>query len=497
MREEQFTRHGSTAPHVLRSIPLGLVTHHISRMNVVLISTYELGHQPFGLTSAAAWLKREGAEVTCQDVAVQQLDRDALARADLIGYYAPMHTATRIAAQLMPPIKALNPRAHVVCFGLYAPLNAPYLRKLGADTILGGEFEEGLAALYRRLEANNLARVSGTIDNLPVQPSQGFIQPEPIISLSRQDFLLPDRRTLPHLSKYAYLVRADGQCPRVGGYTEASRGCKHHCRHCPIPPVYGGQFRIVPREIVIEDIEQQVNAGAGHITFGDPDFFNGPGHVIPIVEKVHQLWPHLTYDVTIKIEHLLKYQRWLHVLRDTGCAFVTSAVESIDDRVLEILDKHHTRADFFKVVSLFKDTGLVLQPTFVAFHPWTTLSGYLDLLETIARLDLVENVAPIQWAVRLLLPAGSLLLDRVELQPYVNDFDEAALAYRWTHPDPRVDQLWEQVFRLAKDGQDPEQYRSEIFERVWQIACEAAGERRELPTFSRQPMPHLSENWFC
>jgi radical SAM superfamily enzyme YgiQ (UPF0313 family) len=458
-------------------------------MKVVLISTYELGHQPFGLTSAAAWLKREGADVSCQDAAVQHLDKAVLVDAYLIGYFVPMHTATRIAAQFIPTIKAHNPRAHVVCFGLYAPMNEAYLRKLGVDTILGGEFEEGLAALYRRLEANNLARVEN--------PSQGSTQPEPIISLTRQEFILPDRHTLPHLSKYAYLIRTDGQCPKVGGYTEASRGCKHHCRHCPVVPVYGGQFRLVQSEIVIEDIEQQVNAGAGHITFGDPDFFNGPGHVIPIVEKMHQLWPHLTYDVTIKIEHLLKQQRWLPLLRDTGCMFVTSAVESIDDGVLEIFDKRHTRADFLKVVALFKEAGIVLHPTFVAFNPWTTLKGYVDLLETIAQVDLVENVAPIQWGVRLLIPAGSKLLDRAAIRSSVGAFDEAALAYPWAHADLHVDQLCEAILAIVRDGQDKEQSRSEIFDRVWQTACEAAGETRTLPSYARQPVPHLSENWFC
>ena len=494
-------------------------------MNVVLISTYELGHQPFGLTSAAAWLRREGAKVSCQDAAVQHLDKEEIAAAGLIGYFVPMHTATRIAAQFIPAIKAHNPRAHVVCFGLYAPMNETYLRKLGVDTVLGGEFEGSLAALYRRLsviasdeersgaEPNHREAISTTQAEIasshpsPLQrkdaaPHRTLLaatsgQVEPVISLARLDFLRPDRHTLPHLSKYAYLIRADGQCPRVGGYTEASRGCKHQCRHCPIPPVYGGQFRVVPSEIVIEDIDQQVNSGAGHITFGDPDFFNGPGHAIPIVEKIHQLWPHLTYDVTIKIEHLLKYQRWLPLLRDTGCAFVTSAVESLDDQVLEILDKGHTRADFIKVVSLFKEIGLILQPTFVAFHPWTTLTAYLDLLETIAQLDLVENVAPIQLAVRLLLPAGSLLLGQAEIQAVVDEFDEAALAYHWAHPDPRVDQLWEQVFALVKDGQDKEQGRSEIFERVWQLACATTGENRTLPAFSRQAVPRMSENWFC
>ena len=487
----------------------GLLVAHYSLgselMNVVLISTYELGHQPFGLTSAAAWLKREGADVALQDAAVQHLDKDELAAADLIGYYVPMHTATRIAAQFIPAIKAHNPRAHVVCFGLYAPMNESYLRKLGVDTILGGEFEEGLAALYRRVRASLQGALSG--DEAPSPDKEEIAshtalamtesQPEPIISLARLDFLRPDRHTLPHLSKYAYLIRTDGQCPRVGGYTEASRGCKHLCRHCPIVPVYGGQFRVVPSDIVIEDIDQQVNSGAGHITFGDPDFFNGPGHVIPIVEKVHQLWPHLTYDVTIKIEHLLKYQRWLPLLRETGCAFVTSAVESIDNRVLEIFAKDHTRDDFFKVVELFKAHGLILQPTFVAFHPWMTLTDYVALLETIAQLDLVEHVASIQLAVRLLIPAGSKLLDRADVRSSVGEFDAAALVYPWAHSDPRVDQLCEQVLLIIKDGQDKEQSRSEIFDRVWQTACEAAGENRTRPDFAHQPVARLSENWYC
>src|SRR5512137_1106246 len=177
-------------------------------MNVVLISTYELGHQPFGLTSAAAWLKRAGAEVMCQDAAVQHLDKALLAEADLIGYYVPMHTATRIAAQFIPTIKAHNPRAHVVCFGLYAPVNETYLRRLGVDTILGGEFEAGLAALYRRLSSLPARVLAGVVSsNREDAVAEHFDQPEPIISLARQEFLLPDRHTLPHLSKYAYLIR--------------------------------------------------------------------------------------------------------------------------------------------------------------------------------------------------------------------------------------------------------------------------------------------------
>lgn len=451
-------------------------------MNVVLVSTYELGHQPFGLASPAAWLKAAGADVTCLDLAVSHIDHALVAQADLIAVYVPMHTATRLAAQFIPRLRAINPRAHLCAYGLYAPLNAAYLRDLGVQTILGGEFETSLAALYRRLAE-------------ATAPGEA---PLPEVSLARQSFLTPDRSTLPHLSKYAYLERGDG-CRKVVGYTEATRGCKHVCRHCPIVPVYGGQFRVVAFDVVMDDIEQQMNAGAGHITFGDPDFFNAPGHAIPIVEKLHQLWPYATYDVTIKIEHLLKHRRWLPVLRDTGCLFVTSAVESVDDRVLAIFDKRHTRADFVEATRLLREHHLNFQPTFVAFHPWLSLEDYIDLLQTIAELDLIANVPPIQYAIRLLIPAGSKLLELPDVQHLIGPFDRAALAYPWAHPDPRVDQLQAAIFDLVAEAQAAGLSRGQIFDRVWATACTAAGLDRPAPSVDRSstPIPHLSEDWYC
>ena len=399
---------------------------------VVLISTYELGRQPFGLASPAAWLRNAGAVVTCLDLAVQRLDEETIRAADLVAFYVPMHTATRLASALVPRVKALNSRAHLSFYGLYAPMNERYLRSLGAETILGGEFEAGLVSL--------LAGLPGGTNR------DG--QPQPVISLARQKFLVPDRSDLESLSRYASLI-LNGE-KRIVGSTEASRGCKHLCRHCPVVPVYGGQFRIVQREVVLEDIRRQVAAGAEHITFGDPDFFNGIGHSLAIVKAFRDEFPHITYDVTSKIEHLLKHATHLPALRDTGCLFVTSAVESLDDRVLALLDKGHTRRDFEEVVRVFHKLGLVLAPTFVPFTPWISLEGYQDLLATLAEMDLIEHVAPIQLAIRLLIPAGSRLLELREVRDLALGFDEALLSYRWRHPDPRVDRLQEGLEELVR-----------------------------------------------
>lgn len=464
-------------------------------MNVVLIATYELGRQPFGLASPAAWLRRLGARVTCLDVSRARLDEGAVRAADLIAFHVPMHTATRLAIALLPAIKELNSHAQICFYGLYAPVNEEYLRGLGVDCILGGEFEEGLASVIARLAKGDDAANVGAANHER--------QMEPTISLARQKFLTPDRDGLPALEKYARLVMPDGD-KRIVGATEASRGCKHLCRHCPIVPVYNGVFRIVDRAVVLADVRQQVAAGAEHITFGDPDFFNGIGHAIPLLEELHREFPRLTYDVTIKIEHLLKHRDLLGTLRDTGCLFVTSAIESVDDAVLARLEKHHTRLDFLRVVEIFRKEGLTLQPTFLPFTPWTTLASYLDLLRVLRENELVENVAPIQLAIRLVIPARSRLLELSDIQSAVGPFDRAALVYPWKHDDERVDALCERLQGIVHAGEKSSLSRAEIFERVEEAACAAADDEaarlawrvmRPLP--SRATVPYLNEPWYC
>ncbi len=442
--------------------------------HVVLISTYEMGRQPFGLASPAAWLRREGAEVSCMDLSREPLRESIVERADWIAIHVPMHTATRLAARLVPRLKRLNPGAKLCFYGLYAPVNEEYLRALGADAILGGEFEGGLGALVR--------------DNgLPDQAG-------PVVSLARQKFVTPDREGLPALADYAKLKLPDGG-RRVTGYTEASRGCKHVCRHCPIVPVYDGVFRVVQPEVVLEDIRRQVAKGARHITFGDPDFFNGPTHAMRIVEDLHREHPGLTYDVTIKVEHLLRRSDLLATLRETGCLFVTSAVESFDDRVLRLLEKGHTRDDVLQVVELFRHVGLTLSPTFVPFTPWTTLEGYQEFLWLLVELGLIEHVAPIQLAIRLLIPPGSRLLEVAEVRDLVAEFDPQGLCYPWRHEDARVEQLCQKVRRLVNAGERRHATRSEIFAEVWNAAYGKPLTPRVLP--SRATIPYLEEPWYC
>ncbi len=448
-------------------------------MNIVLISPYEIGRQPFNLAEPAAWLTRAGFAVQCLDLSLGRLDEALLAEADLVAVYLAMHTATRIAAKALPRIRVLAPRAHLAAYGLYAPMNADWLREMGVASVLGGESEPDLLALAETLrDGGDTAQLATTLRR------------------ERIEFITPLRAGLPPLARYAHLL-TPGAGEKTVAFTEATRGCKHLCRHCPVVPVYEGRFVAVPVEVVLADIRQQVAMGAGHVSFGDPDFLNGPTHALRVVRTLAAEFPGLSYDATIKIEHLIQHAELLQELRATGCLFIISAVEAVDDAVLDSLDKGHTRADFHRAVALTRAAGIALAPTFVAFTPWTTLEAYRALLADLVELGLVMSVPPIQLAIRLLVPAGSRLLTLPGFSGMIGAFDDTLLGYPWRNADPRVDELQAAIMALVERASDAP--RAEVFAEIWRLAHAALDEA--APSIPDRALgadiPRLSEPWYC
>jgi hypothetical protein len=303
---------------------------------------------------------------------------------------------------------------------------------------------------------------------------------------------------LPPPRAYAGLER-DGEIVPAG-YVEATRGCHHTCRHCPITPVYRGRFTVVPRDVVLGDARAQIAAGARHLTFGDPDFFNGPGHSLRICRTLHAELPWLTFDATIKVEHLLQHRRLLPELAELGCLFVVSAVESLSDRVLTRLAKGHNRADVEAALTELDRAGIALRPSLLPFTPWTTLDDYRELLHFVAVNDLQEHVDPIHFAIRLLIPPGSAVLDDPAGTPWLGPLDAERFTYRWTHPDTRLDALQEEVARLVEAAAARHEPARATFAAIWRATGAIAG--RSVPPMPR-PLrhrarpPRLTEDWFC
>jgi len=443
---------------------------------ILLIACYELGHQPLSVAWPAAFLERAGYHPAVMDLSVEPFDADKVRRARLVAMAVPMHTALRLGVAAAARVRAANPDAHICFYGHYAALNGEYLTSHGhADSVLAGELEDALVALARRRA-----------------------DPGPRVSLAKLDFPVPARTALPALKKYAHLDREGA--PHLVGYVEASRGCKHGCRHCPIPPVYGRRFFVVPREVVLADVRQQVAAGAAHVTFGDPDFLNGPRHALAVARALHAEFPALTFDFTAKIEHLLDQRAHLAELAALGALFVVSAAESLDDSVLALLDKGHTRADIEEALAMTRAAGLSLRPTWVAFTPWTTLEGYREWLDFIADEWLVDATEPVQYALRLLVPPGSWLLDQPAMRRHLGRLVPDGFHHEWSHPDPRVDALAAEVGAAVAAAADRREDAALTFDRVRALAAAAAGAPAPAPVGlapDRRRPPRLSEPWFC
>ncbi|WP_376795699.1 CUAEP/CCAEP-tail radical SAM (seleno)protein [Thermogemmatispora sp.] len=474
---------------------------------ILLLSCYELGHQPLALASLQARLCEAGYQPRVIDSAVEPLSEEAIQAARLVAISVPMHTALRLGEALARRIRASRPQVYLCFYGLYALLNADYLLREVADAVLGGEYEEPLLALVRAIEQAEEEQLAGEGDQpgrrlarLPEVPGVRTREQPAGAWLRRPAFTVPRRQALPALERYARL-EWNGEY-RLAGYSETTRGCKHTCLHCPITPVYRGRFFAVPQEVVLADIRAQVEQGAEHITFGDPDFFNGPTHALRIARALHREFPTVTFDATIKIEHLLKHHHLLPELRELGCLFVVSAVESLNDEVLRHLRKGHTAAEAVAAFDLMEEVGLTLRPSLLPFSPWETLESYLALLDFFEERRLVEQVDPVHFSIRLLIPPGSALLESEGRPAWLGELDEAAYSYRWRHPDVRMDQLQERVAQIAEEaaqqGWNPVETFFHIKEEALAVSgCpfdrEAALRRYGPP---KRP-PRLTESWFC
>ncbi|MFQ5896969.1 MAG: CUAEP/CCAEP-tail radical SAM (seleno)protein [Candidatus Methylomirabilia bacterium] len=457
---------------------------------VLLLSCYELGHQPLGVASPLGFLEREGYAPEALDIAVERLEPEKVRQAGLVGISVPMHTALRLGVRAAERVRELNAGCHIAFYGLYALLNAEYLLGHVADSVIGGEFESALVALVQDLEAGGSGDVGGVARQ--GRPARAVLR--------RLPFALPSRVALPPLTRYAHLER-DGLRSRVG-YVEASRGCLHHCLHCPIPPVYDGRFFVVPREIVLEDIRRLVQAGATHVTFGDPDFLNGPGHSLAVVRAMHAEFPETTFDFTAKVEHILERRALFPELAELGCVFMVSAVESLSDTVLANLEKGHTRADVFEALKIVRDAGIAFRPTWVAFTPWTTLQDYLDMLEFIEAEGLIHHVDLVHYSIRLLVPPGSRLLESLAMKPFLGPLVEESFYYRWSHPDPRMDRLHQAVRGAVEEAAKTLEDPAASFQRIMALARTAHGSPMRvtaavIPRPEGRSVPRLTEPWFC
>jgi radical SAM superfamily enzyme YgiQ (UPF0313 family) len=458
--------------------------------SILLVSCYELGHQPAGIAMPMELLRSAGFQAEAMDVSVEGFDADKVKQARFVGVSVPMHTALRLGLRVAEEVRKLNPDCHICFYGLYASLNADYLLGAVADSVIGGEFEQALCRLVEAVKSQAPIDIEGV--STRTRPSK------PV--LARLNFSAPDRSALVPLEHYAKLDYQGEQ--RLVGYVEASRGCLHRCTHCPIPSVYNGRFFVVPKEVVLEDVRGLAASGARHITFGDPDFLNGPGHSLQIARAMHEQFPDLTFDFTAKVEHILKHHELIDEFARSGCIFVVTAVESLSNTVLERLDKGHTRDDVSEALRILRSACVAMRPSFVPFTPWATIDDFIDILEFVESQHLIDHVDPVQYSIRLLVPPGSLLLSQPDSHQWLGRLVQESFTYEWAHPDPRMDELHGRVSALVEQAAGNGEDAIETFSKIRELAYAARGDRPSVPLAitidpSRLRPPRLTEAWFC
>lgn len=444
-------------------------------LSVLAISTYELGHQPLVLGRLASAFEALEIEYALLDNSVANLTfntkedfmvGDNSTPTHLI-ISVPMHTATQLGRKIAERARTIfGSTITIVATGLYANV-AKATPELFDFAIPTGD-------------VTKIIKVLGIEIPEHVQLKQ----------------LIPNRTSLPDITNYAHLINNDEAS--LVGYAETTTGCAHSCLHCPVPTVHNGKFKAIPAEVVLHHIDELYNEGAKHITFGDPDFLNGPSHALKIVREMHRRHPDLTFDATIKVEHVLEYPHIWQEMRDLGLQFIVSAFEHSSDLILSKLAKGHTKADMIASLQILRAHDIEVRPSLLPFTPWTDRESIIDLIEFIFDYELLESVDPVQFAIRLLIPLNSLLLADPDLK--MGPWNSEQLSFEWHNIDPQIDALQIDLSELAQQAEIKELSPQFAFAQIRNLIYDhfdLVPEPRSIAESNKCAKPRLSESWFC
>ncbi len=451
-------------------------------MNVLLVSTYDLGNQPTTIARHAAHLAAGGHKIKTLDLAIEDFDIEATTWADAVAISIQMHTSAKIALNLVGNLRDSGFKGKIIYFGLSAHLGELLFSQGQIDAIFSGESETAFSSYLNQLESGE----SPAKVNLKL--------------LEKVNHLVPLRSKLKPLDEYSHIIW--GNKSLVVGPIETTRGCSHGCLHCPVPQVYNKRVRKIDLSTLIDDIDQLVEMGAEHISFNDPDFLNIPAHSELVVSTMRKRHPDLTFDATIKIEHIVKYKKLMRQFKESGLILVQSAFETMDDEVLDLLEKGHNADEAKKAIDFAKSIDLSLRPSWIPFSPWTTYQSIADIVNFSIQYDVLSESDPIQWTIKLLVPKGSLLLANAKLAPIFRDYDEERFTFCYDYIHPELDHLQQYLARFMENSQSCEDSLATL-KGLYLIIKEHLG------TYSNSTLidfpsgvisnnnPRRSESWFC
>lgn len=445
-------------------------------MEPIVVSTYDLGHQPQLAAVIAGLYEQSNLDYKVIDLSVETdmnklapIESRAGSEIDTLICTVGMLTSAMLFRDVFRYL--VNAEVHInrlFLYGLYASDLAREAEILGAGELI-------------IRSAPTQTEIARDLDLEPIDARRYF----------------PSRKRLGSLDRYKHVKVEGGK--KVSGYVETTGGCRHRCKHCPLPIHFNGKISVNPLMDVLADVEVQVAAGATHVTVGDPDFFNAPVHAMKFARELHKRFSDTTFDCTIKIEHLIKHNRYLGELGQLGCTFITSAVESMSDEILDNLSKGHKRDEIYTAVSYVDNAGIDFHPSFVPFTPWTGKEDYEEILRFVYQMGMEGFVEPVQLAIKLLVPEASLLLSSKEFLPYKGSYSQETFSYLWSYREPAMAELELDVKARVQKGEDDNEPFDETFWDLWHITEVYLDREILLPRkLERKAMAvSSSETWFC
>lgn len=413
---------------------------------VLLVSNFEGGFQPMTVASAITPLVKAGFDVSVLDTYVDGIQEEMFDEPHMVAISIPLFDALFAGIEIAALVRKRNPRAHITFFGQYATINATRLAGKYSDTCVSGEWDVPLVALARHLSGDTQLMLPGIVDSEMAARGE-TVHPY----ISRDEIHLPTRDMLPPLHKYPQKqVEVLLGHEAVVGSTEIARGCHHKCLYCSVYAAYDGKVNTLEESIVLEDVRNLVKGGMTHLTFVDADFFNTKHQGIKILRQLHAEFPELTYDFTLRVDHILENKEYLTEMAGLNVKFVTSALEFPTQEVLDAVAKYTSLEDVEEAVSFLRGTGIKLNPTFIMFNPWIGLEDLAAFRAFVEKNDLDNIIDPIQYETRLHLYKGSPLLQTASVQAL--DLTEEEFHVDWKHPDPRVDELYFSSLTPQEEG---------------------------------------------
>lgn len=428
-------------------------------MKILLTSFYDLGKQPKIIAEIVDRYNSSEIDFDFFDFSVEDQNID-LENYDVLGIYAPMHTATILSIEYIKDKKLPN---KMFTFGLYGSV----LEDFNSSIRYIKDIESDELALFLEINDDHQFSLKNNI---------------------------PNRQIFPDISNYAHLV--DGSNNLIAGSVETTYGCKHSCTHCPVPISFNGSFKTYSLEKIVSDVENQVKQGAKHISFNDPDFFNGPIHALKILESLNEKFPSITYDSTIKVEHIIKYKKYFKELSSLNMVFVISAFETTNDLVLSILEKNHTSNDLNNSIEISQDFGIDIRPTWMPFSPWTELNDLSNIVKLIEKYELRETVDPIQLTIKLLIPKHSLIIKKPEINKYLGNYEKNSLSFKWEYENNDVEKLQSSLFDFILNNSELDEHKQYL---GMVNIIEKCTDTKLLTnsSYDFKNVPKLSETWFC